>query len=74
MKQILEKLPDAAGLEAAFDLLRYENAAQRSRIAKLEADMKDLMDTIREKDALMETQQEFIDLLNAELHALREVG
>jgi predicted nucleic acid-binding Zn-ribbon protein len=74
MKQILERLPDNASLEAAFDLLRYENAAQQSRIAKLEAEMEDLLNSIREKDAVLETQQEFIDLLNAELHALREAG
>lgn len=72
MKQILERLPEAATLEATFDLLRYENAAQRARIAALEAEMEKLRATIREKNARIETQQEFIDLLNAELYSSRE--
>jgi hypothetical protein len=74
MKQILERLPGNATLEATFDLLRYENAAQRSRIAQLEGEVEALVDAVREKNALIESQQEFIDLLNAELHALREAG
>lgn len=72
MKQILERLPEAATLEATFDLLRYENAAQRARIAALEAEMEKLRAAIREKNARIETQQEFIDLLNAELYSSRE--
>lgn len=74
MKQILERLPETATLEAKFDLLRYENAAQRAQIAKLEAETEALQKTIGEKNRFIETQQEFIDLLNAEIHALRETG
>jgi hypothetical protein len=72
MKQILESLPDNATLEATFDLLRYENAAQRSRISQLEVEVEALAGALQEKNALIESQQEFIDLLNAELHAARE--
>lgn len=72
MKQILERLPDTATLEATFDLLRYENAAQRARIATLEAEMEEIKAAIREKNIRIEAQQEFIDLLNAELYSSRE--
>jgi predicted nucleic acid-binding Zn-ribbon protein len=72
MKQILEKLPDAVTLEATFDLLRYENAAQRARIADLEAETETLMETVKNKDAAIAGQQEVIELLTAELCALRD--
>ncbi|WP_424934665.1 hypothetical protein [Amaricoccus macauensis] len=74
MKQILEKLPETAALEATFDLLRYENAAQQARIATLEAELEAMREGLADKDRLLESQQEFIDLLNAEIHALRETG
>lgn len=72
MKQILEKFPDAATLETTLDLLRYENAAQRARIADLEAGTETLLETGTEREAIIANQQEIIDLLNAELCALRD--
>lgn len=72
MKQILEQLPDSATIEATFDLLRYENAAQRVRIAKLETEIANLSKTVKERNITIRAQQEFIDLLNAELYSLRD--
>ena len=73
-KQIFERLPSSEDLHGHYEILRYENASQRAEIATLEADverLQALVDTLEER---LDDQQEVIDLVNAELVALRNTS
>ncbi len=70
-KQIFELLPNSEDLHGHYELLRYENASQRAEIATLEADVERLQELVDKLEERLDDQQEVIDLLNAELVALR---
>ncbi|MEM9222413.1 MAG: hypothetical protein AAGB11_08425 [Pseudomonadota bacterium] len=66
-KQIFEVLPKDTDIGGYFNILRYENAAQRSEIENLQSEVQRLMDIVETLEIKLDRQQDIIDLFNAEL-------
>ncbi|MEM8552581.1 MAG: hypothetical protein AAGF45_09385 [Pseudomonadota bacterium] len=73
-KQVFEVLPQPDDLPGLYDILRYENAAQRGEIASLEAQVERSAERVGELEARLDEAQAVIDALSAALAAAKQDG
>lgn len=66
LQRFEDVVPNDKRLAMLLDLLRYENASQAERIAILEVEISGLRDRLAELSEMLEKQQRYIDLRNAE--------
>lgn len=72
--QTFESIPDDKRLAMMADLLRYENAAQKTRIAELIRENDELKAQLTQAAQELEELQQVVDLQNAEWHAGQQDG
>ncbi|MEM0909206.1 MAG: hypothetical protein AAGJ94_17710 [Pseudomonadota bacterium] len=66
-RQIFEVLPTTENIHGLYEVLRYENAAQRNEISELEQEIERLKSLVDQLEDKLEGQQAVIDLMNAQM-------